>query len=263
MIIEDAELITTVAPSINLLPIPVDIIIGNHCLGKSSRYILVSSFAAAVEFLLWNAEPPNALIALANPRVTTKAPKIAIASNSRGAEVGQKIEMNWDDFGSLPEAEQEAVTISKLFSHSSIFMGPDASVPNALQQAEVLTKNGQSIALLMATHGFEYSPQLGIALPSLLGVDKGKLNLVSANKVSQYDLTQSVVFLSSCNAAAGVSGSRRDFFTGLVSAFASSGASLIASTWWEVDSAFARDFSVGFFDKFKTKSLGGGCWFRH
>ena len=162
--------------------------------------------------------------------------------------------MNWDDFGSLPEAE-------KLLQFRNYFLTPPYSWVRTLPflmrcASEVLTKKGQSIALLMATHGFEYSPQLGIALPSLLGVDKGKLNLVSANKVSQYDLTQSVVFLSSCNAAAGVSGSRRDFFTGLVSAFASSGASLIASTWWEVDSAFARDFSVGFFDKFKTKSLG-------
>lgn len=241
-----------VSPSVNLYPIPMELIIGSGCEKTNTPIILVNDFAGAVdaERKLKSKEFPQQLYAMANPSLDDSNGFDNLISDIRGHRLNQVRSIDTtviSNLPPLPDAELEVDNVSGLFTTSKILTGKNASISSTLVQAVGKSNS----AILLATHGLPVSAEIDSETPALLSIENQKLGLVSSMDVYQYDLAGSTIMLSACDTAAGFVEDPTLMFTGFVKSFADAGADLIIASLWPVKSYASRVFSEEFFKEWK------------
>ena len=236
------------APSVNLYPIPFEIILGSYCEGVASKIVLVNDFARAVDASqnLINMPLPKELIAVGNPTFPVESGfdslLAEVESEFRG--INRKISTNsLETLAPLPDAELEVSAIKSHFSESSLLLGKHGSIRSALAK----TQNSTQAVLVLATHGLPVDLTLDSAVPSLLSVEDDELTVVSSMEVLGYDLSDTVVMLSACDTAAGFIDDYTQMFTGFVKSFANAGSEVIVASLWPVKSVASRLYSEALF----------------
>jgi CHAT domain-containing protein len=125
----------------------------------------------------------------------------------------------------------------------------------ALQAASKMSMEKNGVALVLATHGLIPNAERGLFLPRLLSVENNKTVLISNSDIEAVYLPNSVIFLSACDTASGLTETPDLFFTGFVESFANSGSDLIMASLWPVHSMTSKKVTTSFFEAWKTKSV--------
>jgi len=248
-----------VVPSVNLIPIPSEIILGDYCQLKKSKVSILhlGDLSAASDFLEFykNHSYPNYLVGIGNPTIkkNNKDEKSSINLLSkifRGLSLNK---YNNDDFIPLPEAEKEITEISNLFENKHILLNEKASILNGLKLAENLNKDHK--AIVIATHGFPLNLSKDVSFPSLLSIENKKRTFLNSTQISQFKLNNSIIVLSACDTASGLLENSDLMFTGFVQSFANSGSNIIVSSLWPVETNASQKYTTTFFKSWKDKSL--------
>jgi CHAT domain-containing protein len=170
------------------------------------------------------------LLALGNPR-------LGPASLKRAATVTLRDEQ----FGPLPEAEQEVKALSQLYglARSKVYVGAEA------REDRVKSEAGQAAIIHFATHGM-----LNNASPmySYLALAEGGAKedgLLEAWELMQLDLKADLAVLSACDTARGRIGAGEGII-GLSWAMFIAGVPSIVVSQWKVETAGTRDLMVSF-----------------
>jgi hypothetical protein len=253
-IIEQSQYII-VSPSVNVQPIPTEIILGTECLTHKAQVqrpiVTVNDYAAARDFVHnYNTAPqPKYFVGLGNPLST----KGTISFDPMAWRSASNL-LDLAHLPPLPDAEIEVVSASNNFQNSSIFVGPDASIREALSIAETKAREsrGETGVIVLATHGFTANAEKPDALPALLSVEKNELNPFHSSEVANYHLQNSIAVLSACDTAGGLLSSPDKAFTGFVKSFADAGSRLVVSSLWPVNSLASRKMTEGFTKELST-----------
>ena len=245
-------------PSINLLPIPPEILLGPSCNGhKIPPIYLVNDILASMELSeTTDLSLPTNLIAAANPMVQQNS--LLDFSNFRSANLHRSGPPDFDlgSLAPLPDAEIEVATVAPQFKKSTLFLGPQGDIRKALSL--VGQEEGPSM-LVLATHGFAASESASEALPGLLSIKDGTPEVVTSLDIYDYDLTDSIVLLSACSTASGFVDKSEHMFTGFVKSVADAGAKVIVSSLWPVNSVASRRLTENFVEAWKrTGDLNQG-----
>jgi len=240
-------------PSVNLMPIPAELIIGTACGDTNDAILYAGDVLAGFELLegFDALQPPESFVGVGNPQATSIGFAINIPTQ---ANLRSSNNATIDDLSllpPLPDAANEVVNISKLFPDSTIFINKNASIESTLKKAE--EKN--SPALVFATHGLTVNYNNDIKLPSLLSVEDGQLSLFSSLEVNNFDLAGSTVILSACDTASGFTDRQDLYLTGFVESFANAGSDLILATLWPVVSKASQANTEAFFRQWKKTNV--------
>ena len=243
-----------VVPSVNLFPIPLEIILGTYCNTNNKIPILhAADIGAAMEVLSKDyVELPSAFVGMGNP--TSKNRGIQIPLNivlRNSAAFNEDGIFDVEDLPPLPDASQEVKNVSKLFDRSEVLLNVEASVSKALSESQNNIEN----IILLATHGIKPSYESGIVIPSLLSSEDGELELFESVKVERYDLDGDIVLLSACDTASGFVDRPDLFFTGFVTSFANAGGDLMLASLWPVYSKASQEVTETFVSKWKDSSI--------
>ena len=254
--LSDEETPVFISPSVNLFPIPPELIMGTGCKGHDTPLILVNDFSGAISAYrkLNQKKIPDRLIAMANPMIEGDSFE-GLISDIRGHRFGTTRSIDTDVISNLPplpDAELEVDRISKLFPSSELLFGPNASISKTLDRVQASPNS----LLLLATHGLPVDPNIESETPALLSIEDEELGLVSSMDIYKYDLRGSTVMLSACDTAAGFVDDSSLMFTGFVKSFADTGADIIFASLWPVKSYASRAFSESLFSSWsETESL--------
>ena len=243
-------------PSVNLFPIPSEIILGTYCQNKEIGIIQASDFSGALKFnnqSKFLQVPKNFIgVGLGNPNPTKIPKKINTIKNflfSRSINENQK-------FSPLPAAVVEVKEISKNFKSSKLFLNDNASILNGLLEVESKYKNNNiKSALVLATHGIKSDYARGNYSPGLLSVENKKQILISPLDIEKNNLKGSIVVMSACDTASGFTEEMDSNFTGFVEAFANSGSELLMATLWPVISVVSKETTKSFFKNWNDGEL--------
>jgi len=231
-----------VVPSLNLAPIPMSVVLGSACLPEAEAIIHVGSFTAGIELLERVDEPyvVNTFFGVGDPGESSNDLLIALETGTRtGAQEFQ--------FARLPDAALEVEEVASIFSSRDITTGENANLREIFRRVSDESKSSVNV-MLLATHGVPVSANYGSAFPGLLSVDEtGHLDFVYSNEIAQYDFSNTLVSLSACDTATGLSGRPDSVYTGFVQEFGLSGADFILSSLWPLKSQSAKIYSVEFF----------------
>ena len=254
----DTKNLVLLTPSVNLMPIPPDLILGNFCGDFNASVILTGDLAASVELSheLQSLQLPKSFVGLGNPMRKTGV-KLAINLGSIDVHRGgnQSVIEELSNLPPLPDAVNEVIEISQLFEENSLDLNERASLSRALEDAQKRASLHAPPVINFATHAFAVNYAGDINLPAMLSADVGNLEVITANEVGAFDLAGAHVLLSACDTAAGII-SRSDLnLTGFVEAFANAGAKLISASLWPVKSKTAKDVSVEYISSFKKGGL--------
>ena len=182
-------------PSINLLPIPPEILLGPRCNDRMTPPVyLVNDLLASMELSeTTGLSIPTNLIAAANPMVQQKS--LIDFGNFRSANLHRSglPDLDLGSLAPLPDAEIEVATVAPQFKKSTLFLGPKGDIRKALSLVD--QEEGPSM-LVLATHGFAASESASEALPGLLSIKDGTPEVVTSLDIYDYDLTDSIVLLS-------------------------------------------------------------------
>lgn len=255
--IDSAETIF-VTPSVNLTPIPMELILGFDCDESLSikPVILVNDYIAANEFLLSYSKKnlPELFFAQANPLKESGFDSFIDFSTLRSSRGESLSKNNIDRLPPLPDAEIEATNAAEVFNDSIVYSGTEASIGLLFDKINQYPEAKEKV-ILLATHGFTADEDNNGALPSLLTSENGELGVFQSSNISKYNLENTTVVLSACDTAAGFLDSTDKMFTGFVKSFADAGSNLIVSSLWPVDSYSSRRFSEEFFRVWKNKTI--------
>lgn len=247
-------------PSVNLLPIPFNIIAGNFCNDLSTLVVATGDVAASVELSqkVFDIQLPSYFVGLGNPMPKTKN-KLKINLGGIGAlrSTSQSFQADLLSLPPLPDAVNEIIEISNLFDESRLFLNDEASIADALKTAETLKMDKQNTLINLATHAFAVDYSGDIDLPGMLTAMDDELGVITANEIGIYNLKDSIVLLSACNTAAGSIDRLDLYLSGFVEGFANAGSQLITASLWPVKSKVAKDHSVDFITGLQQGGLSG------
>jgi len=252
------EFLATVS-SVNLFPIPLSIILGTACKNQNIPIIYASDINASIEFTIFGNKKtfPKNFIGVGNPIITEDTFEIEIPGLTRSST--NKINDFDYDFLPLPDASEEIIEVGRIFDNNYLFLEEKASISKALIKAE----NNNYSAIVLATHGVPFDLAKGYKLPSLLSIESDRPTLLSSNKINQFDLKQSTVFLSACDTAAGLLADPSMYLTGFTESFANAGSNLIVASLWPVVSKSSKNYSIFFFETWKKSNLINGLKAAH
>lgn len=241
-------------PSVNLLPLPIEVLLGHACRGEPlPPTFLVNDFMASKELRDKVAiqKLPNRLVAVANPSIEGGFEIDLGTYRSMNLLRNGKLSVDLASLPPLPDAEIEVASIAANFDANDLLLGPDGDLKRGLQIAdEAISKSGP-LVLVLATHGFSADETNSEALPGLLSVKDGEPGVITSLDVYDYDLQGSTVILSACNTAAGFVSKPENMFTGFVKSLSDVGASLIVSSLWPVNSQASREMTEDFVTEWK------------
>lgn len=251
------EQIFTVTPSLNLMPIPLELILGSGCKNEKHKFVIASSFLAAVEFneSTKHKNKPNVFVGHANPLKSNNTFRISLAGIKRSLsslDVGNSQNLNLPP---LPDASIEVTEIAKLFDQSHTFIDREASIRNVGHKLEELASAGSESLILFATHGLGGSNDQQTALPALLSVENNEFEAINSAEINRFNIPNSTVLLSACDTASGITNEPDKMFTGLVESFANGGASLLLASLWPVGSSEAKSVTTSFVEEWKISNL--------
>jgi CHAT domain-containing protein len=196
--------------------------------------------------------PPDSLVAVGNPSVNEEIEINLGELRSAGflTTEGQKLDLS--KLPPLPDAEIEITAVKDLFEESEVFLGYEGNVLEAFGSAGKNTSQNKSSLLIMATHGFSADETEAQSLPGLLSVAGGKPEIVTSLDVYNFDLKNAVVLLSACSTASGFAERPDTMFTGFVKSISDTGASLIVSSLWPVNTLASRNLTENFVKTWKA-----------
>ena len=229
-------------PSVNLFPIPFELILGTACNGRDAAILVSADYGSALEFLnLKNkSKLPQSLVASANPIVnnggfeTNLDFETSFRSNS-----SIKRGFSLTDMPPLLDAVTEAETIGSYFQDSKLYLNEKASIESALKVAEERAEN-QRVLILLATHGVSADYDEDIQIPGLLTIENEQLDLFTIADLKKFSLKNTVVLLSACDTASGFTEKTHLYFSGFVSGFSDAGSELILASLWPVKSLTSK-----------------------
>lgn len=245
----------TLTPSVNLFPIPFDIIIGNGCkdskVRKDLSIILVNDFMTAIDLDLSynNFKSPSTLVGIGNPVLNTDEFEIDLG-DWRSASYMKNNTFDLEKLPPLPDAEIEIDSVKNLFDTSSTFLGPQASISKGLLKAQFNSASSKKNLIILATHGFSADVGDESKMPGLLSIENNGLSLFLANQIEEYRLEDSIVILSACDTASGFVKEADKLFTGFVKSLSNADVEFIIASLWPVNTIAARYVSEDF-----TKSI--------
>lgn len=245
----------TITPSVNLFPIPFEIIIGNGCknsiVRKDLSIILVNDYMTALELdqTSTNFRSPSNLIGIGNPVLSLDEFEFDLGDWRSGAYLKTN-SFDLSKLPPLPDAEIEIKNSSYLFESTDVFVGPHASISKGLYEAQSNAMSNEKNLIIVATHGFSADVGNQSKLPGLLSIENGDLSLFLANQIEEYQLDNSIVILSACDTASGFVKETDKMFTGFVKSLSNADAEFIIASLWPVNSVAARYVSEDF-----TKSI--------
>ena len=181
------------------------------------------------------------------PSATT----ISIFLSKKSSELNSALIMANPTLGnslnSLPFAEEEALSLSKLFTNNEAFIGIDATETNFKQLS------GKYDILHLATHA-SFNPN--DPMNSLIYLTGDKINdgELTALELYQLNLKASLITLSACKTGLSLV-SEGDDVIGLVRGAAYAGAKSIVSTLWSVDDESTMHVMSNFYKNLKTMPL--------
>ena len=244
-----------VVPSVNLLPIPHDLLFGDLCQNSANQSVYASSLGAGLELLLnptLDEVKSETIVAMGDPRPAEENNFIGFLSPNR-AETRSKTKVP-NIYPPLPNAASEVLSISGMFSSKSVHLGTEGSLRQALKNTEEMSKKGLDPYLLIATHGIEPGISEQAVLPSLLSSEGASLELVSTAEIYGTELSGAIVSLSACQTASGLTGDPGQHLSGFPTAFADAGAKLIVASLWNVSDMTSKRFSEAFFLSLKNSN---------
>ena len=249
--------VLTVIPSLNLMPIPIELVIGTGCQKSEQKVVIASSFLAGVEFHLSTIQrkKPNTFVGHANPMKRDNTFKISLGDIKRSLnsiEAGTAQNLNLPP---LPDASVEVTDIAQLFDTSHTYIDQNASIKNVGKKLEELASQGSDAVVLFATHGLAGSNEQQTALPALLSIEDNEFEAINSAELNNLKLTNSTVLLSACDTASGIIDKPDKMFTGLVESFANAGARLILASLWPVGSVEAKRVTTSFVREWKQSNL--------
>ena len=156
-----------IVPSVNLLPIPHDLIFGNICHYSANQSLYASSLGAGLELLLSPTRDEvksETIVAMGDPRPSEENNLIGFLSPNHANTRSQTEVPNI--YPPLPNAASEVQSISALFPSKSVYLGTEGSLRQALKTTEEMAIEGRDPHLLIATHGIEPSINETAVLPS-------------------------------------------------------------------------------------------------
>jgi CHAT domain-containing protein/tetratricopeptide (TPR) repeat protein len=183
------------------------------------------------------------------PQATTL---LAMANPVLGKETIQRAAVVYrgESLGPLPEAQREAVALSRLYGaeRSEVYTGLEAR--EDLFKAEA----GKFRVLHLATHGIfnDASPMYSHILLSAGNADSKEDGLLEAREIMQMDLKADLVVLSACETARGHV-SAGEGVIGLTWAFFVAGAPTTVVSQWKVESASTAKLMLGFHRTLKAR----------
>ena len=242
-----------IVPSVNLLPIPHDVVFGNICHNSANQSVYASSLGAGLELLLSPTRDEvksETIVAMGDPRPAEENNFIGFLSPNH-ANTRSKTKVP-NIYPPLPNAASEVQSISELFPSKSVYLGTKGSLRQALKTTEEMAIEGRDPHLLIATHGIEPSINETAVLPSLLSSEDASLELVSTAEIYGTELSGAIVSLSACQTASGLTGDPGQHLSGFPTAFADAGAKLIIASLWDVADTTSKRFSEAFFLSLKN-----------
>ena len=244
-------------PSVNLFPIPADILFGSYCNSKLTAIIQASDITGAINFSRYQSEVkiPDSFVGVGNPTIGPEKPDNIFASLFRGEGAERTFEGLAQNFLPLPDAEAEILETARGFNSKNVYLSAEASILSGLKKATEISNNGRNVAITIATHGVPLSVKDGIYMPSLLSVENGQKKLISNSMIESSSMPNSTVVLSACDTAAGLAETKDLMFTGFVESFANAGSELMIASLWPVHSKSSTLVSTTFFKSWRKSGL--------
>jgi len=256
--VAEAILIT---PSVNLFPIPFEIILGQDC-SNISRYkhtpvIQVNDYVAAKELIAGQGRLlfPDNMVGIGNPMADGGSDFLLGGGWQLDTQLRSGQFESFDSLPPLPDAEVEIIEASESFKNVKTYIGPEASLHSALKDTQDYSKKGDITMLVIATHGFAAGTDRESILPGLLSAENGQLEIVYGSDIDRYELKNSTIILSACDTAAGFVSEPDKAYTGLVKSFSDNGAGFIQSSLWPVNSKASRIVTTSLSKVWKTSGL--------
>lgn len=235
---------TILIPSVNLLPIPSQIMFGAYCDKEGGGVVDVADFGIGMKLLTTKRTHQYSanFFGLGNPQIpVNKNIKINFGNLTLRGGTAQKEPVNLRMLAPLPLAANEIVDVSKIYENSEIFLNEKASIGTLLSEAEKrIAITNETTIITIATHGFTSNLGGDDVMPGLLSVDDGDLNLFQSNYVSSYNLDNSIVILSACDTASGFIEKPDLYYSGFVQSFGDAGAEMVQASLWPIFSDAAK-----------------------
>ena len=237
-------------PSVNLLPLPPEIILGPGCREQVLPPLyLVNDLLASLELATSTRVTfPSNLVAAANPMIRQSGLIDFSKFRSPNLHRSGQPEFDLTSLAPLPDAEIEVTNIAPEFGKSTLLIGSQGNIREALK---IVDQDKGTSMLVLATHGFAASESASEALPGLLSIKDGELDVVTSLDIYDYDLDDSIVLLSACSTASGFVERTDQMFTGFVKSIADAGAKVIVSSLWPVNSVASRRLTENFVSAWK------------
>ena len=149
----DIENLIYLTPSVNLMPIPPNVIVGSYCGDLNSSVILTGDVAASLELAekMGDFSIPKKFVGVGNPMKESDT-KIAInlgkGSIFRGD--GETTNNLLSTLSPLPDAVNEIIEIAELFEEKKLFINEKGSISEALSVAEDFSKNDDGAIVTLA-----------------------------------------------------------------------------------------------------------------
>jgi hypothetical protein len=250
-----------ITPSVNLMPIPSELIIGSAC-DKNKRIAIfhTGDALASVELLKEKDQilMPDIFVGVGNPIAESTGFQISLSEELKRGGLSPKETFDLSQFPPLPDAAIEVQELASLFTKSTVLQDMEASITAAFEEASSETKKKSKTAMVLATHGVAVDYENGVTLPGLLSSTNGKLSLITNLELEEYDLTASVVALSACDTATGFTNRTDQYFTGFVTSFANAGSEVVLASLWPVVSSASKDLTASFFAGWKKSNIMDG-----
>ena len=181
---------------------------------------------------------PKSLLAFANPlfnSLSLEETDILLNKFRSSANTLNSLE----SLSPLPESEEEARTIGKLFQDSLIFVGEESSI-DTLETLELSNFSH----IVFASHAIKSNEIKGFVSSGIaLSPSKNNLGLLTPNMISNLGLSADLVSLSACSTSSSEY-EKGEIYTGLVKSFFDAGANAVLFTDWKVEtntSAFINE----------------------
>ena len=243
-------------PSVNLFPIPSEIILGTKCNNRITPIIHVGDIIAGLEFekKLKSWDLPNNFVGVGNPTSSNRGIKVNLNFTLRNANDNDLI---LEDLPPLLDAVAEIENSAEKFNSPVVLLGGNADLRDALKHAEKLSNDNASI-IVFATHGIKPDYDNDITIPGLLSSENGRLSLIEVNEIEKFNLKNSVVILSACDTAGGFIDNNDLFLTGFTTSFANAGSDLILASLWPVYSDVSAKTTEVLIDEWKSNTIVDG-----
>ena len=246
-----------ILPSVNLLPIPSELLIGSFCAESDISIIHASDLTSAINLSQTGTKlgRPSAFVGVGNPTVSDPQYNSSISIDETKRLQFRGFKKTGQTFEPLPEASKEISLLSSYFNESEIYIEDRASVLSGLERASEIAKSRQHYVIALATHGYVPESSNGFFLPRLLSLENGKYELLPHSAVERFHLPNSIVLLSACDSAAGLLEEPDLLFTGFTESFANAGSEFILASLWPVETNASRVITTKLFETWKNEDL--------